>query len=92
MRFGEPTRTRRSAFSMRDDCAGQSTTQVLPPPSRATLETNEVTQVSNREPDGILDQYLVTLAQAGSRDAFERLARRWQVSSLAAALRSRESK
>jgi RNA polymerase sigma-70 factor (ECF subfamily) len=29
------------------------------------------------EPDQVLDQYLVTLAQGGSRDAFERLARRW---------------
>lgn len=33
--------------------------------------------MSKGEPDRILDQYLVTLAQAGSRDAIERLARRW---------------
>jgi RNA polymerase sigma-70 factor (ECF subfamily) len=33
--------------------------------------------LSKGEPDRVLDQYLVTLSQAGSRDAFERLARRW---------------
>jgi RNA polymerase sigma-70 factor, ECF subfamily len=31
----------------------------------------------NGEPDRVLDQYLVSLSQGGSRDAFERLARRW---------------
>jgi RNA polymerase sigma-70 factor (ECF subfamily) len=29
------------------------------------------------EPDRVLDQYLVALAQGGSRDAFERLVRHW---------------
>jgi RNA polymerase sigma-70 factor (ECF subfamily) len=33
--------------------------------------------LSQDEPERILDQYLVTLAQTGSREAFDRLARRW---------------
>jgi RNA polymerase sigma-70 factor (ECF subfamily) len=33
--------------------------------------------LSKGAPDRVLDQYLVSLSQAGSRDAFERLARRW---------------
>ena len=33
--------------------------------------------MSGGDPDRVLDQYLVTLAQGGSRDAFERLAQRW---------------
>jgi RNA polymerase sigma-70 factor (ECF subfamily) len=33
--------------------------------------------LSKGEPDRVLDQYLVTLSQAGSRDAFARLTRRW---------------
>ena len=31
----------------------------------------------NDEPDRVLDGYLVVLVQGGSRDAFDRLARRW---------------
>jgi RNA polymerase sigma-70 factor, ECF subfamily len=33
----------------------------------------------NRQPDRALDEYLVVLAQGGSRDAMDQLARRWTV-------------
>ena len=41
-----------------------------------------------KEPDKILDEYLVTRAQAGSREAFERLARRWSPKLLRFAMRN----
>ena len=41
-----------------------------------------------KEPDKVLDEYLVTRAQAGSREAFERLARRWTPGLLRFAMRN----